>query len=68
MKCHNEDPSDKKGEKGSDEIASGLFVYVPKVEVEINHGGLTSIAHNFGDDKQHQSLATERELAPRTKE
>ena len=37
----------KLGEKGSDEIAPVLFVYVPKVEVEIGHRGLTGIAHNF---------------------
>ena len=34
-------------EKGSDEIAPVLFVYVPKIEVEISHGGLTGIPHNF---------------------
>jgi hypothetical protein len=37
----------KLGEKGSDEIAPVLFVYVPKVEVEIGHRGLTGIANNF---------------------
>jgi hypothetical protein len=36
------------GEKGGDEMAPVLFVYVPKVEVlETTHRGLTSIAHDF---------------------
>ena len=37
----------KLSEKGSDEMAPVLFVYVPKVEVEITHRGLTGIAHDF---------------------
>src|SRR6267154_958293 len=37
----------KLGEKGGDEMAPVLFVYVPKVEVEIRHRGLTGIIHNF---------------------
>jgi hypothetical protein len=35
------------GEKGGDEMAPVLFVYVSEVEVEICHRGLTGIAHNF---------------------
>jgi hypothetical protein len=37
----------KLGEKGGDEMAPVLFVYVPKVEVEISHRGLAGIAYNF---------------------
>jgi hypothetical protein len=35
------------GEKGSDEMAPVLFVYVPKVEEEMGHRGLTGIAYMF---------------------
>ena len=35
----------KLGEKGGDEMAPVLFVYVPEVEVEISHRGLTGVAH-----------------------
>ena len=37
----------KLGEKRGDQMSPVLFVYVPKVEVEISHRGLTGIAHNF---------------------
>ena len=37
----------KLGEKGGEQVTPVLFIDVPKVEVEISHHRLTSIAHDF---------------------